>query len=166
MIRDHVRALIACWAEVLAAALLLLAGLWFVLLGGWFLVPLGGLTLMVAAVWAVQAWRRLRFAARAGTAGLVQVDEAQIAYFSASGGGFIALPDLSELRLVALGSARMWRLKQTDGQALLIPVTATGAELLFDALSTLPGMDTGALVGALESPDAPALRPIWTRAKR
>ena len=48
---------------------------------------------------------------------------------------------------------RLWRLKQSDGQALLIPVDAKGAERLFDAFANLPGMDSAALVAALE-PDA------------
>jgi hypothetical protein len=39
-------------------------------------------------------------------------------------------------------------LKQSDGQALLIPVSAAGADRLFDAFASLPGMDSQALVTA------------------
>ena len=61
------------------------------------------------------------------------------------------LPELIELRLVTLRGRRVWRLKQADGQALLVPVDAAGAEGLFDAFAILPGMDTAALVAAIRS---------------
>ena len=50
----------------------------------------------------------------------------------------------------------MWRLRQHDGQALLIPVSAMGAERLFDAFAALPGMDTGVLVAAVDPVVGPA----------
>ncbi|EKD59716.1 MAG: hypothetical protein ACD_54C01179G0003, partial [uncultured bacterium] len=67
------------------------------------------------------------------------------------------------------------RLKQRDGQAILIPVDATGAERLFDAFASLPGMKTSDLVAALQPADAtgqtlpqaanlPEMRLIWRRA--
>ena len=68
----------------------------------------------------------------------------------------------------------MWRLKQTDGQALLIPVDAEGAEKLFDVFASLPGMDTAELVLALH-PSAPQqanltlaaeTRVIWRKQSR
>jgi hypothetical protein len=80
---------------------------------------------------------------------VVEVDEGQVGYFGPGIGGFVGLPDLVELRLVSVQGGRFWRLKQADGQALLIPVDAAGAERLFDAFASLPGMDTQALVTAL-----------------
>jgi hypothetical protein len=64
-------------------------------------------------------------------------------------GGFVGLPDLSEVRLMTLRGRRAWKLRQADGQQLYIPVEADGAEALFDAFASLPGMDTAALVAAL-----------------
>ena len=67
----------------------------------------------------------------------------------------------------------MWRLKQADGQALLIPVDAKGAGRLFDAFANLPGMDTADLIAALEPSALPSqaaltlaaeTRVIWRRA--
>jgi hypothetical protein len=46
-----------------------------------------------------------------------------------------SLDELVEIRLLAMRGRRMWRLKQTDGQALLIPVDAEGAEKLFDVFA-------------------------------
>jgi len=104
--------------------------------------------------------------------GVVEVDEGQIAYLGPAFGGFVALPDLVEIRLVTMRGRRLWRLRQTDGQVLLIPVDATGAERLFDAFASLPGMDMAALVAALSPGTAaapggliagPDMRVLWRR---
>ena len=58
--------------------------------------------------------------------GVVEVDEGQVGYLGPTFGGYVALPDLVELRLIAIRGQRLWRLKQADGQALLIPVAAAG----------------------------------------
>jgi len=86
------------------------------------------------------------------------------------------------LRLVTAGGRRLWRLRQNDGQTLLIPVEAVGGEALFDAFSGLPGLDTQALVAALNGQvgkssaasvravpglaSQPDSRVIWRRAAR
>jgi hypothetical protein len=83
---------------------------------------------------------------------VVEVDEGQVGYLGPSFGGYVALPDLVEVRLVTLHGRRLWRLKQADGQTLLIPVDAAGANGLFDAFCSLPGMDMASLLAALEIP--------------
>ncbi len=140
------------WREVLAAATVALIGLWWVWLGGLILVPLGLAVLALGAALGVLALRRLRFGKGGAAPGIVEVDEGQISYFGPQFGGFVSLRELAELRLLSKLGQRFWRLKQGDGQVLLIPVEAAGAERLFDALSSLPGMDSQALVAALDSP--------------
>ena len=78
--------------------------------------------------------------------GVVEVDEGQISYLGPAFGGSISVPELVELRLLTAGGRRMWRLKQADGQALLIPVEAVGADRLFDGqgTGTEPGPEQGA----------------------
>ena len=136
--------------EGLAALLVVGLGLWLAWLGGYLLLPVGLAVAAFGVAWALQALRRLRFGQSGHAPGVVEVDEGQVAYLGPGAGGFISLPDLVELRLITLGGRRMWRLKQADGQALLIPVDAAGAERLFDAFASLPGMDSGALVAALD----------------
>ena len=105
---------------------------------------------------------------------MVEVDEAQISYMGPTTGGFVSLSELVELRLLTLRGRRLWRLKQADGQALLVPVDAAGSAALFDAFGNLPGMDTSALVRALEpvsrasgaalvNADQPEMQVIWRR---
>lgn len=150
LIRPVVLAGLRRGRETIAAFAVVALGLWFAWLGGYLLVPLGLGIVAIGAAWALQALRRLRFAQSGDSPGMIEVDEGQIGYLGPDAGGFVGLPDLVELRLISLHGRRLWRLKQADGQALLVPVDAAGAERLFDAFASLPGMDTQALVVALE----------------
>jgi hypothetical protein len=158
--------------EVIAALALTAGGVWVALLGGYFFLPLGGILLALGAGWVVLSVRRLRFQQQGDAPGLVRVTEALIAYMGPRVGGFVGLPELAEVRLLTLRGRRIWKLRQGDGATLHIPVEADGAEALFDAFASLPGMDTAALVAALgsEVPSdskvialASADRLIWSR---
>jgi hypothetical protein len=171
-IRPEVIAFLRRANEVISAAAMLALGLWLIWLGGYFLTPLGLIIAAIAVAWGVMALRRMRFSQAVEAPGLVEVDEGQIGYLGPQIGGYVNLPDLIELRLLSLRGRRMWRLKQSDGQAILIPVDASGADRLFDAFASLPGMDTAALVGALQAPPitgssalsiAAETRVIWRR---
>lgn len=152
LIRDEVKETLHRHREVMAAAAVGGVGLWLIAQGGWLLVPLGAVLAGLAVLWAIWALRRLRFAQGVDAPGVVEIDEGQIGYLGPGLGGFVALPDLIELRLIRLRGKRVWRLKQSDGQALLIPVEAAGAERLYDAFAVLPGLDSQALLAALDSP--------------
>lgn len=172
LIRPEVTAMIWRWREVIWAAVVAGVGLWLIGLGGYLLVPVGLIIVGIGVVLAETGWRRLRFQQAVDAPGIVEVDEAQVGYLGPELGGFLSLQELVELRILSLRGRRLWRLKQADGQALLIPVDAAGADRLFDAFANLPGMDTAALVAALAPstlPRAAALtlaaetRVIWRR---
>jgi hypothetical protein len=160
------------WREVIAAGAVTALGLWFVLQPGYVLPALGLVLILVGLGWGSVALRRLRFRQSGEAPGIVRVTEAQIAYMGPRIGGFIGLPDLSEVRLLAYRGRRVWKLRATTGEALHIPVEADGADALFDAFAGLPGMDMAALVAALGT-EAPtdskvvalnsADRLIWAR---
>lgn len=149
-VREDLAAALMRWREVILAGGLALFGLWLVWLGGLLLVPLGLAVIALAAGWAASALRRLRFATDGEAPGLVEVVEGQVSYFGPTTGGAVGLPDLVELRLLTLRGRRVWKLRQGDGQTLLVPVEAQGADALFDAFAALPGLDTGDLVAALQ----------------
>jgi len=151
LIRPEVTALIWRAREVIWAGLVVGLGGWLIALGGFVLVPLGAVVAGVGVVLATMAFRRMQFEQDVSAPGLVELDEAQIGYLGPEIGGFLSLSELVELRILTLRGRRVWRLKQADGQALLIPVDAKGAERLFDAFVNLPGMEAGALLGALEN---------------
>ena len=150
MIRPELRAALWRWREVLAAGSVVAFGLWAASFGGLVLVPFGLVAAALGIGLGVQAVRRLRFMQGADAPGIVEVDEAQISYMGPEFGGFVNVPDLIELRLVRMRGRRLWRFRQSDGQALLVPVDAAGAEALFDVFATLPGLDMAAVLAALE----------------
>ena len=172
MIRAEVMHLLTRWREVIAAGVLATLGLWVALLGGYLLVPVGAAIIAFAMVWGFLAFRRLRFQQEVLAPGWVEVDEGQVGYLGPAFGGYVALPDLIEIRLLTMRGRRLWRLKQADGQVLLIPVDAAGAERLFDAFASLPGLGSAALIAALSpggsgaqslpGPDA-TTRVVWRR---
>lgn len=169
-IRPEVLALLHRYREVIAAGAVVALGFWLMALGGYVLLPLGLIVAGIGAALGLIGFRKARFAQSVGAPGVVELDEAQVGYLAPEMGGFLSLDELVEIRLLLLRGKRLWRLKQSDGQALLIPVDAEGADRLFDAFANLPGMDTAALVAALQ-PSAlaqgPALaggtRVIWRK---
>ncbi|OYU38328.1 MAG: hypothetical protein CFE33_15755 [Pseudorhodobacter sp. PARRP1] len=150
MIRPEFIALLRRFSEVLWALAVLAFGLWLIVLGGYLLTPVGTAIAAFGVAWGILALRRLRFVQTIDSPGVVEVDEGQIGYLGPQSGGYVSIPELVELRLLSLRGRRVWRLKQADGQALLIPVDASGADKLFDAFASLPGMNTLALVSALD----------------
>ncbi len=149
MIRPAARLTLARWREVVLSAAITLAGLWIASRGGPILAVAGLALAALGAGLTLTAFRRMRFAQDIAAPGLVEVIEGEVRYFGPNSGGTVSLADLTEIRLLTLRGRRMWRLKQSDGQALLIPVDAAGAEALYDGFSSLPGLDMGQLLTAL-----------------
>jgi hypothetical protein len=152
------------WREVAAAVALGVAGVWFLSRGGYFFAPLAVLTLVLAAGWGLIGLRRIRFQRPIAAPGVVEVDEGQVGYLGPSFGGYVALRELVELRMIRVQGQPHWRLKQSDGQVLIIPAAAAGAEQLFDAFSALPGVDMSAISAALDAPGDTHL--VWRRLKQ
>ena len=164
VIRPEALAVLARWREMAGAGALLAVALWLVARGGWLFGPFGAGLAVLAAGWGVVALRRMRFAQAIAAPGIVEVIEGQIGYFAPQMGGILSLADLSEIRLTRMGEAAAWRLKQTDGQMLTIPVGAEGAEALFDAFAALPGIDMGRLSAALGANSRDWPERLWSRA--
>ncbi|WP_347267797.1 hypothetical protein [Paracoccus sp. (in: a-proteobacteria)] len=167
LIRPELAVRLQPWAETGAALAAIAGGLWLFSLGGWIFWPLGLLVAGGSGIWALDAWRRMRFRHPTLGPGMVELDEGAIRYLSPNRllGGEIALRDLTEIRLMRLNGRSHWRLKSLDGQALLVPVDAAGAEILASAFSTLPGIEMGRVSAAL-APQAPAIQTVWRRAAR
>ena len=163
MIRPELARALMHWREVFAAIATGAFGLWVASLGGLLLQPVGGAIALLGLGWAIIAFRRTRFSRPVEDRGVVEFDEGQIGYFGAGQGlgGYIALDDLTEIRLLTLRGRKHWRLKSREGGAIVIPVAAAGAVALYDAFATLPDVDMGALTVALEH-DIPA-QSLWIR---
>ena len=165
MIRADALTTLKRWREVAGASGVGALGAWLIWLGGWLLTPVGVAFVALAAGWGVIALRRIRFARAVSAPGVVEVDEGQVGYLGPTFGGFVSLRELVDLRLVSLQGAAQWRLKQADGQVLMIPVAAQGSDKLFDAFATLDGIDMGALTAALDAHRDPATgaHSLWSR---
>ncbi|MCB2136857.1 MAG: hypothetical protein KDE08_13075 [Rhodobacteraceae bacterium] len=163
MIRPEIRERLWHWREVILSAALVVFGLRIAAIGGWLFPPIGLIVAALSLGWSVVALRRLRFIRPVGAPGIVETDEGQIGYFGPSFGGFVALNDVIELRLVDYHGKRQWRLRTDDGQVLSIPVDATGAERLFDAFAVLPGVDMATITAAIDGDGTS--RPLWQRPK-
>ncbi|MDQ7080468.1 MAG: hypothetical protein Q9M41_07345 [Paracoccaceae bacterium] len=166
-IRPEMRGRLARWAEPafgIAAALYAARLLWRgYVLQDWILETLGILLLPVGlgVFWA--GFRRALFSGAGGGRGVVEVDERQITYLSASGGGSVEMADMTRLEIRrSIKWGPVWVLKSRAAPTLFIPVEAAGSEKLFDALTALPGMDMSALIAARRSP--PETRNVIWRA--
>ncbi len=160
-IRPKARQEIARWSEVAAAVGAALVGTLLMRMGGFLFLPVGALLTLLSLGWLLNALRRLSFQRPVAAPGVVEVIEGQVGYFGPTFGGFVALDEVNELRLTDFHGARQWRLRTLSGEVLLIPIDATGAEKLFDAFATLPGIDMAALSVALNR--GASTLPLWTR---
>ena len=97
-----------------------------------------------------------------GGPGVVQVDEGQISYFGPLDGGAIALSELERLTLDHTSKPAHWVLDMPGQPQLHIPVTATGADALFDAFSALPGLRTERMLSEMRHSGAHQVV-IWER---
>lgn len=156
LFRPEVVRWLSRWSESLAAGGLTLMGLWalwrgFTRFNG--VLELLGLALIIlgaAVFWA--SYQRTRFARGQQGPGLVEVDERQIRYLTATVGASVDLAALTRVELRSgIETGRIWVLKNADGPTLFIPVSAAGADRLFDAFATLPDFDTARLVAAVNA---------------
>lgn len=161
LIRPELAARLNRWSEALIALAIVLIGLWLLSHGGYVLVPIGLVMLALGALWALVAVRRLAFLRPVAAPGMVEVDEGQVGYLGPNFGGYLALADLTEIRLSSFHGTLHWRLRAATGEVLTIPVDAKGAERLHDAFATLPGLDMAVLSSALAR--GVETLPLWRR---
>lgn len=150
MIRPEATAALARWREALAGLALVAAGLWAALASFGLLAWLGWAGVAAGAALVFAGVQRGRFRGRQGGPGVVEVVEGRIAYFGPLEGGTVALSELEELRLDPTAEPPAWILVQPERPPLSIPVNAAGADQLFDAFASLPGLQTGHLLAELE----------------
>lgn len=155
---------LARWREVLVGVLVLSLGAWWVLDAGGLLHWIGyavgaaGLALIAAGI------QRARFRGAKGGAGVVQVDEGQIAYFGPLTGGAVARSEMTALLLDPSSKPTQWVLRQPGQPDLHIPVNAEGADALFDAFAALPGLRMEYMLSRMKMQgDQPTV--IWQNAQ-
>jgi hypothetical protein len=142
LVRPEARAAMWRWREVLAGAGVLAVGLWWALGTAGLLPWLGGALALAGGALIAAGIQRARFRGTGGGPGVVLVDEGRITYLGPFTGGTVALADLTALRLDPAARPPHWLLDQPGQPALAVPLAAEGADALFDAFATLPGIRT------------------------
>ena len=162
-VRPEARAAMLRWREVLVGIVVLLFGVWMAS-GFGVLRWVGYGVFLIGALVVFTGVQRARFRTGKGGPGVVQVDEGEVMYYGPWWGGSVALRDVSRIELAGSGDRAVWRLSQPGQAALVIPTSAEGAETLFDAFATLPGMRTGQMLHALNNRADTADHPvvIWS----
>jgi hypothetical protein len=115
---------------------------------------LGIVIMLAGAISLVAAAQRMRFDAGTGGPGVVQIDEGAIGYFGPLGGGVIARSEMTALALDRTGKPAHWALSQPDQLDVMIPLTAAGADALFDVFAALPGMKTERMLAEMRKGEA------------
>ncbi|MGR3465728.1 hypothetical protein [Limimaricola sp.] len=164
LLRPQARAALWRGREVIAGIGVAGLGLWWGLTAfgilqwlGWGLAALGaGLVLG-----GVQRWR---FRQEGRGPGILRIDEGRVAYMGPLTGGTADLDAVRRLRLDRRGTPAHWLL-ETGDEVLAIPVTAEGAEALFDAFVALPGLKRGRMIELLNEDERDVVT-VWTRPAR
>lgn len=161
-LRPEAKAQLMRWREVLVGGAMVLLGLWW-LIGPGRLLVLPAIALLIAGAGLIWVGvQRARFRSGGQGPGSVSIDEGQITYFGPSTGGAVALREMAQLTLDKTQFPAHWRLAQPGQPELLIPVNADGAEALFDAFATLPGLRTERMLQLLQGPEQGAIV-IWQK---
>lgn len=165
-IRPEARARLAENSGLLIrAAFFAIGGLlvWRGLGGAPVLVAIGGAIIAVTAVLYVAQRQRAGFLRATSEPGVVEVDEARISYFGPDTGGIVDRDALARVDLVSHGDGLAhWRLVQAGVPPVSIPLAAAGADALLDVLMTLPGVEIGPALSALDR-KRKAIVPVWSR---
>jgi hypothetical protein len=161
-IRPEARALLWRWREILGALLLLALGLRWALVGVGVTQITGWACVTLAVVLGVVGAQRMRFRRGSDGPGVVQVTEGQISYFGPLTGGAVARSEIETVRLDHTARPSHWVLEQPGQPPLAIPVTAAGAEALFDVFASLPGLKTERMLSELHH-KGPHQVVIWQR---
>jgi hypothetical protein len=151
------------WREVAVAVAIITLGVWIaakpagmIVTGfGYVLIALGTITL-------VPAVRRARFITGSEGPGIVQIDEGRILFMGPETGGAMALDDLRQLSLRSDRDGHSAWVLANATQLLVIPVDAAGADGLFDAFASLPGLHIDRLITSVQSRTRGSQR-LWVR---
>ncbi|CUH75518.1 hypothetical protein [Tropicibacter naphthalenivorans] len=163
MIRPEAAEAINRWKETLTGAgIAALGAYWGFFTGGGILHYIGYLLIAVGALLGFAGIQRARFRMGRDGPGVVNVIEKRITYFGPLSGGVIDLDDITTLTLDPTSEPPHWLLAQPGQLPLAIPLTAEGADTLFDAFASLPGIRTEHMLRQMQStPDHPVV--IWRR---
>jgi hypothetical protein len=141
VIRPEAKASLWRWRELVIGILVVVIGAnWFFTSFG-LLKSAGAVAMVFGAIAIFVGQQRGRFRISGSAPGIISLVEGQITYFGPHDGGTIATADITGVSLVTHADMRSWRLDQNGQASLIIPITASGGDLLFDAFAELKGLN-------------------------
>ena len=161
-IRPEAQAALWRWREVLVGVGLALLGATWALTSYGLVRAIAFVLLALGVVFILAGLQRTRFRSGGGGQGVVQVIEGQVTYYGPLSGGAVAISELAALSLDGRSRPAHWLLVPDQGAALQIPVSAEGADALFDAFSGLRGLRTEHLL-RIKQAGASQLQVVWRR---
>lgn len=163
-LRPEARQSLTRYRDLIIAAVVGALGLYWILTTFGIMVWIGWLLIIVATAFAASGIQRLRFTNEQGGIGIVSVKEGQVTYLAPFDGGMVAMSELSTLILDYSQDPPRWVLKQLGQSDVQIPLNAEGTDKLFDVFASLPGLQTGEMLAALEKNQGHPIV-IWQRPK-
>lgn len=150
------------WRETIAGALAGLFGCYLALTGTLAAQLVGSAMVIGGGLLMVAGFQRARFRRSGIGPGVLTLDEGRLTYFGPHEGGVIAVADLTSVDLVIIEDRANWLLESAGSASLSVPLTAKGADVLFDVFGGLEGLNTAAMLRAVE--DArPGRTLIWAK---
>ena len=141
MIRPEVKEALWRWRELILGIIIMALGAnWYITSFG-LLKFAGAVTILFGAITIFVGQQRGRFRVNGLAPGIVSLIEGQISYLGTKNRGTVAIADITGVSLITHEEMRSWRLDQNAQASLIIPVTAKGGELLFDAFTELKGLN-------------------------
>lgn len=155
------------WLEPLFLALGLPLAAYWLWLGftrpSYFYLGTGTILGLIAGALLYLALIRLRLRSGGDAAGIVEVRERNIVYFSPHLGGDVTLEALNKIVISPSKSGSYnWVLYAPEQRPLIIPFAAQGADRLLYAFSALPGLSLERLNKALKA-DRNVMHIVWQR---
>lgn len=163
MIRPELRAFAARWHEALIGGVVGLLGVYWATFSFGLLAWIGWALVLIGPAMVLAGVQRGRFRAGTGGPGVVSVDEGQIAYFGPLTGGAVALTELTRLSLDGASVPPCWVLDQPGQPPLQVPLTAEGADALFDVFAALPGIRTDRMLEEMRRSPRAHTTVIWEK---
>jgi hypothetical protein len=150
------------WRETITGVVITAIGIWWALKAQGPVFWIGWIAAVIGVALCVAGLQRARFRIPGQGPGVVSVTEGQITYFGPLTGGAVALSELSQIDFDPSGRPGHWVLSQPGQMDLHIPITADGADALFDAFASLPGIRTEHMLAQMKRPGGlPEM--IWQR---
>ena len=161
-VRPEITALLTRWREAIGGVILFLTGAWWAVFQSGPMVWIGAVLALIGMAIVYSGVQRGRFRNTGDGPGMIRIDEGQITYFGPLTGGMIALSDVIRIELDRSAKPAHWKMVQSGYPPLFVPVTADGADALFDAFAALPGFNSASMLAEMKMQDCNVVV-IWQK---